>query len=230
MKYQTKGFLVCQYCPFRTNIRSSLFNHESHHSANYEFQCPFCSFSSTHSSPISRHTNRVHEEEMANKKNVTKSNRANVKKIRSSTGSRRPVDESDLEERDEVYFQFFFSIYPICNLSDQIFFVSLKGVSEPSDSEDDSNLDVFHLGDGIVEYPLEDPPNFNDILQNEINEVEVVPYIRIIPKVELVDISMETDVSIFYLMICIFVIHFLFFYTLRKKKMILECHTRTWKR
>ena len=166
---------------------------------------------------------------MANKKNVTKSNRPNVKKMRSSTGSRRPVDESEFEERDEVYFYFFqfiqFAIYLI-----NFFFVSLKGVSEPSDSEDESNLDVFHQCDETVECPLEDPPNFNDIPQNEINEVEVVPYIRIIPKVELVDISMETDVSIFYLMICIFVIHFLFFYTLRKKKMILECHTRTWKR
>jgi len=74
-----------------------------------------------------------------------------------------------------------------------------------SDVEDEtSTVEIFHV-DGIVEEPpehqSEDPLSVNVVPQNPINkEVEEVVNIPKIPKqVEVVDLCMDTDVSIILL-------------------------------
>jgi len=103
MRYQDSGFLVCQHCPFRTNLQASMASHSVHHTANYQFKCLFCSFSSNHKISITTHMNRVHKDKMVKETTGTHSNRQKFTSKRSSTNSPHPEDDSDIEQIDSVY-------------------------------------------------------------------------------------------------------------------------------
>jgi len=106
MRYQDSGFLVCQHCPFRTNLQASMASHSSHHTANYQFKCLFCSFSSNHKMSITTHMNRVHKENQMVKETTvihTYSNRHKFTNKRSSTNSPHPGDDSDIEQINSVF-------------------------------------------------------------------------------------------------------------------------------
>jgi len=104
MRYQDSGFLVCQSCPFRTNLQISMASHSLHHTANYPFKCKFCSFSSKHKISITTHMNRVHKEKKVKEETPTTiPNHLKSKLKRPSPNSTLPVDDSDIEEIDSVF-------------------------------------------------------------------------------------------------------------------------------
>lgn len=62
VKRRNVGFLICRYCPYRSNSRQLLNLHEHFHSRDLSVKCSFCTFTTKSTDLILNHIQLEHPE------------------------------------------------------------------------------------------------------------------------------------------------------------------------